>query len=1359
MTWNPVSNSPTLELDGVITKLENGKFVITWIDANGTNLYPPVMARIFNADGTPDGNEFTVSEYVGPAVGGNAQRTDHEVVALPDGSFTVLWRSRGQEFNESGTGSSGHPDLYARSFNADGSPKTSETHIDDGVNPAWHTVASNGVAEGNTEATVLSDGTILVNYIAAGGTNGSSDVRSIILNQDLTIHEPSQFLYKYTDSYNDAYVHGRERVATESIETSNGVVIQVGSTTGGGGGHLSGGEPVITVTNASTGSLVSTDFPGEDVVPNFSFSAGHIMSLGLAFDASTNTYVSIVGALTNAGQPGFGQIYRVDYDADGNKVSDALVGSFPPGGLTRDAKATIDADGNVIVVATNQLTAGQPTTGKDLFSVVFFEDGSPTQTTNHGTLATGGDIIGQSHGGSTHMTWGDDGKLAVVAIDSGAVNNIFTVIDVPNINPPVGNSSDGIVSGTGGADVIDTSYTGDPDGDMVDNNDATGNHGGVAGSNDDRIEAGGGADTVLAGAGNDTVLGGGGDDTITGGAGNDTMDGGSGDDTFILEAGFGTDTIDGNTGSQNNGGDVIDASAITGNVTLNLSDNGAADNESGTLTRGSNVATFQEIENITLGSGDDTVIGSTGDDTNINLGTGADTFTGGTGNDSADLGVDTDTDTIVLNDGDGNDTFTNFSGPTSDGSGGLTIPTGIDQLNVTGLTKDGSTDTIDVSDIAAGDVSVSGSNITITFPDGTTVTLEVPDTGVFTAAGTREAALVAIGIPAAPADPPDGIVSGTSGDDIIDSSYTGDPEGDMVDNNDAVNNHFGAADGSNDDYILAGDGNDTITSGAGKDNIDAGSGDDIINSGGGADTIDAGSGSDIINGGGGNDTILGRGSNDTITGAGGNDTLFGNSGSDTFVYTNSFSRDTVVGGETAEGTGGGDVLDASGMTQAATLDLRHDGDDIGSGSTNSAGIADNESGRLYRGSGGTHRSDFQEIERVLLGSGDDLVFGSNAADTIHTGDGDNTVESGAGNDDITTGSGDDSVDLGVGDDKVTIAGGNNDIVGGAGTDTFEVDDTVTGPLVVNVEDDGFGTATLSGGTSTLNGVENFVGTGASDTDAITLVDTVTDRATISGIDTTAAVGTYTPDDGSGAVAFGGTGEPTLADILGNNSSKGTISITSGDESGQIGNISFEEMETINFSLDAVCFARGTRITTLKGEVPVEDLEPGMKILTRDNGYQTLRWVGSRVIPALGRLAPVRVKSGTLGTDRDLVLSQQHRVLIQGYQAELLFGEQEVLVPARALVNGETICLEQGGEVEYFHVMFDKHEIIYSEGAPTESFFPGGIGLNSLESATQEEIYTLFPELREDPSSYGKSARLCIQARVASIYCNGNHSLV
>lgn len=158
-----------------------------------------------------------------------------------------------------------------------------------------------------------------------------------------------------------------------------------------------------------------------------------------------------------------------------------------------------------------------------------------------------------------------------------------------------------------------------------------------------------------------------------------------------------------------------------------------------------------------------------------------------------------------------------------------------------------------------------------------------------------------------------------------------------------------------------------------------------------------------------------------------------------------------------------------------------------------------------------------------------------------------------------------------------------------------------------------------------------------------------------------------------------------------------------------------------------CFTAGTLIETVDGPRPVETLKAGDMVMTMDNGPQPVRWIGTRVIGGRGRFAPVRFTSGVLGNTRDILVSPQHRMLIGGWRAEMFFGEDEVLVAAKHMVDGDRIHVQPVDEVTYVHVLFDRHEVIYAEGAASESFYPGDYILSG-NSEMRDEVLALFPEL-------------------------------
>ncbi|MCV6595109.1 MAG: Hint domain-containing protein [Silicimonas sp.] len=179
-------------------------------------------------------------------------------------------------------------------------------------------------------------------------------------------------------------------------------------------------------------------------------------------------------------------------------------------------------------------------------------------------------------------------------------------------------------------------------------------------------------------------------------------------------------------------------------------------------------------------------------------------------------------------------------------------------------------------------------------------------------------------------------------------------------------------------------------------------------------------------------------------------------------------------------------------------------------------------------------------------------------------------------------------------------------------------------------------------------------------------------------------------------------------------------------------VSYHEIEAI------ICFVQGTLIRTPAGERRIESLRPGDEVITRDNGPQKIRWIGNRQVRASGALAPVRVLRGVFGNHRDLWVSPQHRMLVTGAEARSLFGQDEVLVPAKSLVNDFTITTEFGGMVTYLHMLFDRHEVVIANGAPSESFYPGDAALSALAAPARDELFRLFPALRS--GTYGSTGR-------------------
>lgn len=178
-----------------------------------------------------------------------------------------------------------------------------------------------------------------------------------------------------------------------------------------------------------------------------------------------------------------------------------------------------------------------------------------------------------------------------------------------------------------------------------------------------------------------------------------------------------------------------------------------------------------------------------------------------------------------------------------------------------------------------------------------------------------------------------------------------------------------------------------------------------------------------------------------------------------------------------------------------------------------------------------------------------------------------------------------------------------------------------------------------------------------------------------------------------------------------------------------------------------CFTTGTLIETEDGLRKVEDLQPGDRVRTADHGLQPLLHLCRQQFPAQGKFAPVMIRAGALGNARDLRVSQEHRMVVADWRAELYVGQSEVLVAAKHLVNGRGIVIETGGRVEYIHLLFANHEIVFAEGIASESYLPSH-AVKLAEADVNRETLAFFPESGAGHAPPDKTARIVARRREA-----------
>jgi Ca2+-binding RTX toxin-like protein len=490
----------------------------------------------------------------------------------------------------------------------------------------------------------------------------------------------------------------------------------------------------------------------------------------------------------------------------------------------------------------------------------------------------------------------------------------------------------------------------------------------------------------------------------------------------------------------------------------------------------------------------------------------------------------------------------------------------------------------------------------------------------------------------------DGVVDGTGGADAIGPGYA-DADGDAIDASDALL----PGQAAQDDIVLAGAGNDTVFAGQGDDAVYGGAGDDELFGVDGDDRLDGGDGADLL---------LGSTGNDTLTGGAGADTLYGDE-----------DFDWLSGGDDADAlyAGAGDVVD--GGEGGDDRDVLHVSD--------VAGIvydpAIDENGTVTFTNGGTLA--FNNIEQVLFNGGPDgIIWGNDSAeridatyvdrngDRVDAGDAvyagaqpdDDDIFAEGGNDTVQSGEGADNVYGGAGQDHILTGNGNDYAQGDADNDTLEGEagnDFLRGDAGDDKVYGGIGNDTVYGG---LDQDQVFAGTGDDSAFGGFGNDQVyggDGQDTITGSDgddqvfggdgddlVVGSTGADTLDGGAGADTLWGEDD---ADVLrggaGDEVDGGeggldhdTLILSAGatvdydDDNPENGTATFKDGGQLTFrNIEKVvipCFVAGTLIQTDRGQVPVQDIRPGHRVLTRDRGFQRIVWAGSRHLSAAEQVA-------------------------------------------------------------------------------------------------------------------------------------------
>ena len=636
------------------------------------------------------------------------------------------------------------------------------------------------------------------------------------------------------------------------------------------------------------------------------------------------------------------------------------------------------------------------------------------------------------------------------------------------------------------------------------------------------------------------------------------------------------------------------------------------------------------------------------------------------------------------------------------------------------------------------------------------------------------------------------MLDGGSGADTIDGTgggydiltYQGSTAGVNVDVTDGIAETGGYAqgdvitgveqiDGSNfNDTLIADNSGMELQGRDGDDSLRGGSSNDRLTGGSGSDTIEGGGGNDSIRGDDGNDSIMGGDGNDTIFGGGGADQLSGGADADTFIVQGSFGNDTIIGGEGTTSGSDNDVIDLSALSGPVTV--TYTGDEAGTITNDTDTITFSEIEQLIL----TNQADVVDASAdsvgidIDAGGGDDRILSGDGNDYIAANDGNDTIEGGAGDDDIEGGDGADFIDGGSGNDflagydvaglashsesAISDDGANDTLIGGTGNDTLLGGggaDSLSGGADNDSILGGTGNDTIEGGA----GDDLLAGEGGDDTFIYAAGDgngnnTITDF-------NTGNMGALNDGDSTNNDFVDLTGfYDNIFEVRADHADDGILNQSNNGQEGAdysdndsfgAGSLTVQGAGADGAGLTTdntgvTCFTPETLISTPRGDTLIEHLCVGDLVNTADNGPQPIRWIGQRDLDLrelhnAPNLRPVLIKTDVLGNHAPLLVSQQHGLVI---------GDRQLVRAKHLAATTAGTRIAQGKrKVRYIHLMFDAHQIIFANGAPCESFYPGPLSLGMLDANASAELFEIFPELMSRTPDrqntlrhYGQTAR-------------------
>ena len=371
---------------------------------------------------------------------------------------------------------------------------------------------------------------------------------------------------------------------------------------------------------------------------------------------------------------------------------------------------------------------------------------------------------------------------------------------------------------------------------------------------------------------------------------------------------------------------------------------------------------------------------------------------------------------------------------------------------------------------------------------------------------------------------------------------------------------------------------------------------------------------------------------------------------------------------------------------------------------------------------------------------DDYIDAKGGNDIVDGGQGNDIIHGGTGNDILNGGVGDDTLDGGSGNDLLRGDTGNDSLKGGDGQDDLQGsdgDDSLDGGDGNDVLDGGTGADTLTGGA----GRDEFkVEAG----DTVTDFDIEEDKIDLDDIynfDTLALWNAENPNNSFSTPLQWLKSDQADGDGLAGLNQNG-VPINLMNDGAFINASDLTQTNT-----GVVCYGAKTRIETIDGLVEIDRLQPGDLVKTGGNGHHPIRWIRGRTIfhaelQAHPNLVPVRIKAGAMGKGlpkRDLIISQHHRMIVSSDLSSAETGSKEIFIAAKDLIGvpGIEIAIDLT-EITYWHFICDQHQVVFAEGAASESLYTGPEALKMLGAEARAEIYQIFPELRDAPPLCSKT---------------------